>query len=412
MKLKGSLHSHHAFRSALAPVTGVKPFFMLSVFAFSFTAAPVDTAAAADTAVSSVDTIAPVDGSPVSTAAGPASSADSPSTALPGITEDSSTAPHRAAPVVSPASVDTMQKPSFPVDTSTRLSRAPPDTSAIDTTVVKNGFYVSAGIGWSLGGFSLFSLWENALPDSLESLGLTASSFSIPYDTAPGAEQPPGDTALLTFSVKERPAVYTMCFPLSLSLVRLGDNNRFAFSLYGSWMRKIFAATIAAAGDSLARKADYRERMNVFSAFFSFAYGRRIPAEYFSIREVQSSYFTAAVEIAPLIACTIRRSVSSPASDKRFGNLHNSISSPSQRFLHGSAAALRLGLSLVKRLNRNSAIDFGIWYCIQGYGYFLEDGGRVRFTAVDPDNHKKGRPLYWTSNRLEISAALMRLHKK
>ena len=329
--------------------------------------------------------------------------------------DDSGILPAHAVPNALPVETDSSEKTVAPNASDEKVWQSPvrSDTSVIDTTVLRNGFYFSAGIGWSLGDFDLLSLWENTLPDTLGSFGLTASSFSIPYDTAAGADQqPPSDTALLTFSVKDKPVVYTMSFPLSLSLVHLGANNRFAFSLYGSWMRKVFAATIAADNDSLLRKVDYREQMNVFAAFLSIAFSRRIPTEYFSIHGVQSSFFTAAIEIAPLIASTIHRNVAAPASDVRFGKLQDSISSPSRRFLHGSAAALRLGLNLVKRVNRNSATDFGIWYSIQGYGYFWEEGNRVRFSTIDPVNPKKERPLYWISNRFEISFAIMRLHER
>ena len=236
---------------------------------------------------------------------------------------------------------------------------------------MRNGSYLSAGPGWSLGGFTLMSLWENSLPDSLGGFGLDAASFAIPYDSSAGPARPT-DTAALTYSVKEKPAVYTMCFPLSLSLVRLGENDRLGFSLYGSWMRKVYAATIAAAGDSLARKTDFQEQINVFSVFLSVAYGRRIPKVYFSIQDFDRTYFSAALEIAPLIACSIRRKVDASASDARFEEIQKTISSPSHRFLHGGAASLRLGLNLVRRLNAFSASEFGISYCIQGYGYFLD----------------------------------------
>ncbi|MBN1575151.1 MAG: hypothetical protein JW913_01265 [Chitinispirillaceae bacterium] len=396
----------------------MKPTIILLITLRFFTvAAPVDTVATGDTIpVSDTATLSPDSAALHSDTSAPFTSTDTSSIAAPDTVNNSGITPAHAVPRSSPGTTDSPSTSALlpkASDVKLRHSSARPDTTVIDTIAARNGSYFSAGIGWSLGGFTLLSLWENALPDSLGSFRLTSTSFSIPFDsTADSARLQSVDTALLTFSVKEKPAVYTMCFPLSLSLVRLRENDRFSFSLYGSWMRKIFAATIAATGDSLARKVDYRERMNVFAAFLSIAYGRRIPAEYFSIQEVRNSFFTAAVEIAPLIACTVRRTVSAPASDVRFGNLHNSISSPSRRFLHGSAAALRLGLNLVKRLNRNSATDFGIWYCVQGYGYFREDGNRVRFNNIDPANSKKGRPLYWISNRFEISFAIMRLHEK
>ena len=389
----------------------MKTLLLQIITALSVASAPEESPVADDT--SAADITAPNEASTTVDTAPTIFSTDSSPTASPGIIDDSMMMHPRNAPVDSPTASDSLSNPSLP--TLSGGSTVPKifsdhDTSTIDTLSVRNGSYFSAGFGWSLGGFTLMSLWENALPDSLGSFGLTVSSFSIPYDSSADPAQTQVDTALLSFSVKEEPASYTMCFPVTLSLVRLRENDCFSISLYGSWMRKIFAATIAAVNDSLARKADFREQMNIFSGFLSFAYGRRIPREYFSIQNVERSYFNAAVELAPLISCIIRRNVNAPGSDVRFGQLREKIASPPRRYLHGRAATLRLGLNLVKRLNANSATNFGIAYCIQGYGYFYEAGNRVAFNTIDPSNGKKGRPLYWVSHRFEISIAILRLH--
>ncbi len=296
--------------------------------------------------------------------------------------------------------------------TSVRRLSNPGDTFHADTSKIRNGFYFSGGLGWSLGGFTLLDLWENSLPDSLGSLGLFDTSFRILPDTSTVSQKQTADTIPISFSVKENPAQYTMFFPLFVSFVRIGENDRLSFTLYGAWLRKVFSASITAKADSPERKVDYREQMNILSAFFSLSYGRLIPREYFSIEGVERSYLSAAFEIAPFIACNILRKAIAPSTDVRFGLIRDKIVSPESRFLHGSAAALRLGINTLKQINATGATDFAIAYCLQGYGFFFEKGDRVAFNTIDPSNIRKTHPLYWLSNRFEMSIAIMRKQRK
>ncbi len=373
----------------------MKPVIVLSSIVLLLNAAaPVDTAAVADS-TATADSAA----SPVATDTTPGNVTAALTDTMVGKGVHDTTDSLRPGLPPTHATGSKIQKPGVPAA-----------GSPADTTAVRDGCYFSAGIGWSLGDFALLSLWEDALPDSLSSLGLSVSSFSVPYDSTAGNDQPPVDTKPLFFSIKEKTAIYTMSFPLSLSLVRIRENDRCALSLNASWMRKIFSATIAATGDTLDRKVDYKESMNVYSVFLSLTYGHRIPQHYFSIEGVERSFFNIALDFSPLIASAIRRNVSAPSSDVRFSEVKNHISSPPRRFLHGGAAGLRVGLNVLKRLNKNSASEMGAWFSILGYGYFLEHGDRVAFNDINPSNGKKDRPLYWISSRLDITFALMRRH--
>jgi hypothetical protein len=356
----------------------------------------------------------------------PPSAADAPSgvdTALSQDTASNDTARTGTADTTHTGTLDVRTPSGLRSDTIALQSPKPPDSlrqasitsgkdePPSDSTGVKDGRYLAAGIGWSLGSFELLSLWENALPDSLAHLGLSATSFSVPFDSSLNNSESV-DTALLTFAIKEAPVVYTMSFPVRIGMVRLRGNNRFGFSVSGSWMRKLFTATIAAKADSLIQKVDFKESINVYSLFCSFLWGHRIPEEYFSIDGVGRSYFTAALDVSPLIAVTIRRTAATAAPGTRFTEVKNHIATPPSRFLHGGAAAVRLGLTMVRRLNASSATDFGIWYSIQGYGYFHEKGNRVYFTGIDPSATRKERPLFWISNRLELSFSLLHSRKR
>ncbi len=299
-----------------------------------------------------------------------------------------------SATAASPATV--LEKPEVPGPQSTE-----------DSTALRDGLHFSAGIGWMFGGYELLSLWENAQPDSLQHLGLTDSSYRVPFDsTLQNSETM--DSARLTFSVKEAPVVYTMSFPVILSLVSLREERKLALTLSGSWMRKVFTGTISAIGDTTGRNVDFKESINVYTMLLSLQWGRPIPTRYFSIEGVERSYFSAGIDLAPMVAVRIRRTATATADFHRFTTIANQISSPPKRFLHGGAAGIRLGISMLRRLNAASATDFGIWYTIRGYGYFLENGDRVGFTDIDQASKKEERPLFWLSNRLELSFAFMR----
>ena len=318
-----------------------------------------------------------------------------------------------SAEIADSLQTDTLKPATFSLpDTTATLKSSSIDTPPIDTTTINNGLYFSAGIGWSLGGFTLLKMWENALPDSLGGFELTDSSFQIVHDSTEEETPPNDDIAKLSFSIKEKPAIYTMSFPLTLSIVRLSDKNRLSFSLYGSWMRKVFTATIAATGDSLERKIDYEEAINIYSAYLSCALGFQIPEEYFSIEAIERTFFMVGIDISPIIACTIHRKVTAPSTDERLVNIQNHISSPERRFLRGGSAALRLGMSMMKRLNKRTVTDFSIWYSLQWYGYFYEKGDRTTFKDIDPEASKKGHNLSWISNRFEIAVSLMRRREK
>jgi hypothetical protein len=305
------------------------------------------------------------------------------------------------------------------VSTDNAVSRQPADSTGkemtaphsvqdtlTDTTTVRNGFYLSAGFGWSLGSVKMMDLWQHSLPDSLGSLDLTTDAFAVPYDsTEPDLQNV--DTAHIAFSVKEAPAPYSMCFPVSVSLKRLRENDFLSFSLQGSWMRKVFSATIATPDDSLERKVDIIESINHYTLFASFVYGVALPEHYFSVEGIERTSFTLALDLSPLLVTSINRKVTGPDDDERFAAIKKHIRQ-THRFIHGTAAAGRLGLSTIRRVDQRHAMDYGIWFSLQWNGFFREEGKRVSFNAIAPSYHAKDRPLSWFSSRFELTIAILR----
>ena len=297
---------------------------------------------------------------------------------------------------------DTVRNDSIKQSESVRLHEGDSD----DTTKINNGYYFSAGFGWSLGTVKIIDLWQHALPDSLGGFPLAADAYAVPFDST-GPESQTVDTAAIAFSVKEQPAPYSMCFPLSLSMIRIGDNGFHSFSLQGSWMRKVYSGTIATPDDSLERKVDYIESVNHYSLFAAFAWGMDIPEYYFNVDGIERTSFTIGLECSPLLATFINRKVTAPAEDDRFIAIKEQIKSPRHRFIHGTAAAGRFGLSMIKRMDHKNAVQYGIWYSLRWNGYFREDGDRVRFNNIAPGYRKKDKPLSWFSSHFELTIAIL-----
>lgn len=315
-------------------------------------------------------------------------------------------------------------------DSSTVLSRVPADTSAnpestmvtsvdstekrgtalpaedADTTKLIIGWYRGFGCGWSLGGFDLMRYWEQALPDSLARFDLADTSFVKKRDSTTTDTLFLSDTARLKFSVKEKPSVYTICFPLFFSLTRLSETRRISFALQGAWMRKVYTATIGLQNDTTGISCDYKQSINIYSLFLTSTFGTAIPSEYFAIDGIERCYFVCGIDLSPLVGTAISYATRA-SSHERMQQVKKTIV-PEDRWLHGGAGAIRIGLSMVRRINKKHATDAGIYYTMQGYGLFYESGDRVAFDAIDSDHRKKDKSLYWYSSRFELSIALLR----
>ena len=281
-----------------------------------------------------------------------------------------------------------------------------PPATIEDSTGLAAGNYFSAGIGWTIGDFELLSLWENALPDSFPPFHVyftSDDSSGTPVD---------GDSLRISFAVKEAPSVYTMSFPLLLTYKSIHENHQLALSLSGSWMRKVFTGVFSTDSDTLPETVDIKETVNIYTVLLSFRWGHSIPAHYFSVEGMEKTFFTAGIDIAPFVGTRIGKSASTAGDKPYLLALKRSFSSSIPRFFHGGAVGGRFGISMIKRLNARSATDFGLFYTIRGYGYFFEKGNRVFRRDIDPSTREDDRPLFWISNRLELSFSLLRRFRR
>lgn len=280
-----------------------------------------------------------------------------------------------------------------------------------DSLTLTNETYLSFGAGWSLGSNRYVKLWESSLPDSLGNWGLTNTSFRFVFDSTLIGPQPnQDDTANIAFSVKEKPALYSITFPLSVSLTRLRVDDRIAITLNGSWLHKLFKATVATVGDSVNRKVDISETLNMYSLFIDITYGHVIPPVYFSIDGIDKTYGSVGLGFSPLIFLASHQNVVAyGGNSSRMGRIAERIKSTSvEHAIHGTSAVFHCGLTTLQRLSPRQLLTVDVCFSMNWYGYFYEAGERMYSTNINRTESSDGAPLSWISNRFDLSFSLMR----
>jgi hypothetical protein len=281
---------------------------------------------------------------------------------------------------------------------------APPETAPIppppsDSFDVGSCTIVGAGAGVSLGGMPVYALWQKGLPGSLAGIGLTERFMPLP-----------GDSSALVFSVKERPAVYNMTFPVFLLFGRLSPERRYGLAASFSVLAKDFAATVFAAADSTNRRIDIRQRFTTWAAAFEFLYGRTIPQRYFSVDGVDRTDCVIGISTAPFIALNKTTDLGSPAApDARFSAVRDSIWGRMGAFsAAGIAVAWRAGIVSLRRVSKHGGIEAGVSYYGLWAARFSTAGGTLSRKEVSAACPERTKPVSAFSNRIEITAAMVR----
>ena len=270
------------------------------------------------------------------------------------------------------------------------------------------GFMIGIGAGWSLGDFSVLNIWKKSLPGSLQNFGIDAYSFRVEPDTTLPDSLWEADTAQLKYQVKEKPNDYNMVFPIKLSFYKVRENDRFSASLSFMLVSKKFKASVFAVDDSLDRRVDIREKMVLYSLAVEAMYGHKIPERYFSINGVERSDFVAGIGIAPLVSLKTSSSTKLYSDDLRISAVNDSIVGALDKLTsYGISLSFRAGISTIRKLESNSALEIWISYNLNWYNYFYSNNKRIFFSDIDRYT-KNNKELSFLSNRFEITFSLLR----
>ncbi|MBN2037205.1 MAG: hypothetical protein JW768_10720 [Chitinispirillaceae bacterium] len=271
---------------------------------------------------------------------------------------------------------------------------APADTRP-DSFDVFSGMTLGAGVAMSLGSMPVLNLWKNGLPERVDELGLNAA-FT---DDA-------GDTVSFQYRIKERPDIYNMTFPLTLSVSRLREWHRLSAAVSFSMLAKSFYATAEA--DTL-RRIDIKQSMRYYAVVCELLYGRRIPEYYFLVDRVQRTDAIAGIAVAPFIGLRKSSSANATVPDAPFGEACDSIAASLNSFSsRGIALSWRLGICMLRRASKNGGIETtlsyqGLW-CIR----FTTNNGELRNRDIHRASDDPESGVSWFSNRFDITFALVR----
>jgi hypothetical protein len=272
-----------------------------------------------------------------------------------------------------------------------------------------NSNYLGFGIGWSLGSFEPAEMWGNTLPSELADLRLTKSTLIAAADSmSSDSLLRAGDSSEITFSIKDKPSVYNMAFPISILFVKFDKNYRHSLMVSFSIFSKKQKSTVSLLNDSLSRRIDIKQNFTLYNASLHYMIGKRIPPVYISVDGVDRTDVIAGIGVSPLIYMNISNSINAYSDDVRITGITDSIKSQIHNLkCNGLSLSFKAGLSTVKHLKKG-ALDASILYTITWNDYFYDNGTRVKNGNVDLKNSEATENLSFLSNKLEISIVLLK----
>jgi hypothetical protein len=273
--------------------------------------------------------------------------------------------------------------------------------AAIDTFNVHDATFVGAGFGLSLGGFQLFSLWQDGLPNSLADFGLSGLSCAVP-----------GDSQALTFAARESPDVYNMTFPVAIALGRFSSVNRYQAMLSFSWLNKTARSTVEVGtdADSTGRRIIIANSFGMYTITLDLLYGRAIPEHYFSIDNGDRTDAMVGISASPFILLRKSNTVSYPASDRRLSAVNDSIEANLRSTFSASGIAVgwRMGIVRFRRLSKRGGFDAAITYAGRWSTLFRTNSGSILTEQeVNSRSGDPGKKVSFFSNSVEISFSLV-----
>jgi hypothetical protein len=275
--------------------------------------------------------------------------------------------------------------------------------SAIDSFNVNAGMFLGGGVGLSIGGAQVFTLWEDGLPASLADLGLGDTSFRetvVPFDTLK-----------LAFKARKSPDVYNMMFPLSVSVGRLAGKNRYAAAVTFTMLSKNSRFTVGT-GSGADSSIDISHSMGLYAVTLDLVYGRAIPDRYFSIDKSDRTDLIAGVSASPFIGMsrvTSAGAAPDSASAPRLWALRDSVARGALSVsASGIAFGWRLGIAKMRRLSKKGGLEGRLCWCGSWSTAFNTPDGKLTEKEISPKSGAPDRNVSYVSNRFEISVALIR----
>ncbi len=281
---------------------------------------------------------------------------------------------------------------------STADTAAPAQTTPEDTIPFWHSPYLSFHVSWSLGGFPMFSAWENDLPRSLQDFGL--ASDVITGDSTSGY-----DTLDLRYDIREKPNSYNVAFPLGLGYTFIATPEQSlsvdaAFSFLYKKQQAVFEI------DSLPHQVRTERFLGVYTIGLGLTYRVRIPPLYFSVDNTQATELSVRLAAHPFQYLTRDDDVTV------VGGAHDGLSDAEQAaraFSHsastfGTGLSWSAGIGSIKRLTAETGLRTTLSYLGRWYYFSRMDSGDLMTVAPD----STPRDASYVAHRFAITLELLR----
>jgi hypothetical protein len=269
-----------------------------------------------------------------------------------------------------------------------------------DTAAVITGKYYGFGAGLSLGAIPLFSMWKNALLDSLSRIGIPPSF---------GSDTSAGNTGNLRHNVIEAPEEFNFFIPFQISIYRVKENSSASIGLSFFYNAKQFQAEIVPSLDTSGRTVNIYETMKFYSLTIEASWQAAIPPEYFSIKGSQKTFVSLALGLSPAQYVTRYGDVTATEGDTRMQAVADTVKKKMMPDFsaNGASASWRVGISTLKSLQKGSALEMGLYYSGTYSGYFFRDGNKVMKSDIYIGNDEIDNPLSFFSNRIDLKVTYL-----
>ncbi|MFP4417268.1 MAG: hypothetical protein ACLFSB_08350 [Chitinispirillaceae bacterium] len=247
----------------------------------------------------------------------------------------------------------------------------------LDTTIQmwQHPFW-TMGVGWSLGGMPFFETWQDGLPDS--SMMFVSQS----------------DTVTSQIDVKEDFATYHTTFPLSVAYHIPTDTLRSMSVEIMAWTTgKRFEAVWE---DSSVKYMEVGETIRLWNLEIGANYFLRIPDQFFSIDEVDRTYFTIGAFVAPipiLVYNSQQQGIAAgPGEDYTF---------------IGKGVSWRAGLRAMREVERGRGIEVSVLYQGHWLGGFRDGDIPLKTRIFNPGSNDADEEVSFVAHRFTLLIRLL-----
>ncbi|MBD3321908.1 MAG: hypothetical protein GF350_12500 [Chitinivibrionales bacterium] len=265
--------------------------------------------------------------------------------------------------------------------------------------------YWGFGLGWTLGAFPLFDMWNRGLPSMLSDFGIDSK---IPRaDFIPAAADT--DTVTITYTVQEEPSDYHIYFPLMVSFSpRVDSTHRLSIETSLFLLRKSLISSFQ--DDSLTNRVDINHSLMYVSLTLGAQYSHALPERYFRVDGVEQTFLNAAVFATPLIYTQTHSDIDTESTaNDIFSYLQSRASVPFPRFeAFGGGFSWKIGISSLRVFTPSTGIDLGLYYLGHWAVFFHGNGSQLENGDINPSASKPGDHFSMTAHRFEIRAMLLR----